>query len=82
MFLSVCELTQPPQNFVLRGVCLTSNIDSVCNEEFYRVPGLEEGSFPLGLHPWYFLASNCTDPGLEFRYLYVFTLLYVTLCFT
>ena len=23
--------------------------------------------FPLGLHQWYFLASNCTDPGTENR---------------
>ena len=26
-----------------------------------------EDNFPLGLHPWYFLDSNCTDPGVRFR---------------
>ena len=25
----VCEVSPPPQNFVLRGVCLTSNVDSL-----------------------------------------------------
>ena len=28
----------------------------------------EDGdNFPLGLHPWYFLDSDCTDPGVRFR---------------
>ena len=97
----VCEVSPPPQNFVLRGVCLTSNVDSLfvmkSSTEFlgyiqtrmvystktdrweivemtntsdvlaFMEKEEEEGSFPLGLHPWYFLVSNCTDPGLQSR---------------
>ena len=96
----VCQLSSIQQNFMLRGVCLHSAVDSLfmmesssllvgyiqskmmfsvgdsrweivnsTNTSHLLAFMLEDGenNFPLGLHRWMILDTDCSDPGVEYR---------------
>ena len=94
----VCQLTLRDKNFILRGVCQDSAVDSIfimkSNTEFsgyiqttimYSLTNTRweivlrtntskvlafldpEIDFPVGVHDWNFLDTDCSDPGKEVK---------------